>query len=115
MPEAVQLLVYERFYPIFSILFGIGFGIFLRRAALRTDKPRVILARRLGWLFLIGLAHFAVQCRQDRLPKSDLPPRHDPLAAERLDAAPGEKHVAAFIDDAGDHRGLDVLFGEIHL
>src|SRR5688572_16647367 len=60
MPEAVQVLFYERFYPIFSILFGIGFGIFLRRAALRTDRPRVILARRLGWLFLIGLAHFAV-------------------------------------------------------
>ena len=60
MPEAVQLLFYERFYPIFSILFGIGFGIFLRRAALRTHRPRVILARRLGWLFLIGLAHFAV-------------------------------------------------------
>lgn len=57
MPEAVQLLFYERFYPIFSVLFGIGFGIFLRRAALRTDRPRVILARRLGWLFLIGLAH----------------------------------------------------------
>ena len=36
MPEAVQLLFYERFYPIFSILFGIGFGIFLRRAATRT-------------------------------------------------------------------------------
>ena len=60
MPEAVQALFYERFYPIFSILFGIGFGIFLRRAALRTDRPRVVLARRLGWLFLIGLAHFAV-------------------------------------------------------
>jgi uncharacterized protein len=60
MPEAVQLLFYERFYPIFSILFGIGFGIFLHRATSRTGRPRVILARRLGWLFLIGLAHFAV-------------------------------------------------------
>ena len=60
MPDAVQVLFYERFYPIFSVLFGIGFGIFLRRAALRTHRPRVILARRLGWLFLIGLAHFAV-------------------------------------------------------
>ncbi|WP_203900326.1 DUF418 domain-containing protein [Virgisporangium aliadipatigenens] len=59
MPLAVQLLFYERFYPIFSILFGVGFGIFLRRAALRTDRPRLVLARRLGWLFLIGLAHFA--------------------------------------------------------
>jgi uncharacterized membrane protein YeiB len=57
MPLAVQLLFYERFYPIFAVLFGIGFGIFLQRAALRTDKPRVILARRLGWLFLFGAVH----------------------------------------------------------
>ena len=58
LPTAIQLLFYERFYPIFSILFGIGFGIFLQRAALRTDRPRVVLARRLVILLLIGLAHF---------------------------------------------------------
>jgi uncharacterized membrane protein YeiB len=58
LPEAVQLLFYERFYPIFSILFGIGFGIFLRRAALRTDRPRLVLARRLVVLLLIGGVHF---------------------------------------------------------
>jgi len=60
MPTAVQLLFYERFYPIFSILFGVGFGIFLQRAALRTDRPRVVLARRLAVLLLIGIAHFLV-------------------------------------------------------
>lgn len=58
MPEAVQLLFYERFYPIFAVLFGVGFGIFLHRASLRTDRPRVVLARRLGVLLLIGAAHF---------------------------------------------------------
>jgi uncharacterized membrane protein YeiB len=58
LPTAVQLLFYERFYPIFSILFGIGFGIFLQRAAARTDRPRVVLARRLAVLLLIGIAHF---------------------------------------------------------
>ena len=60
MPEAVQLLFYERFYPIFSVLFGIGFGIFLQRAATRTDRPPVVLARRLAVLLLIGAAHFVV-------------------------------------------------------
>ncbi|WP_229070120.1 DUF418 domain-containing protein [Actinoplanes sp. DH11] len=60
MPTAVQLLFYERFYPIFSILFGVGFGIFLRRAALRTDRPRLVLARRLVVLLLIGALHFVV-------------------------------------------------------
>jgi hypothetical protein len=43
----------------------------------------------------------------------DLPARHHPLAAERLDATPGQNDVVAAIDDAGDDRGLDVLFGEI--
>jgi uncharacterized membrane protein YeiB len=60
LPTAVQLLFYERFYPIFSILFGIGFGIFLRRAAVRTDRPRLVLARRLAVLLLIGIAHFVL-------------------------------------------------------
>jgi uncharacterized protein len=58
LPTAVHLLFYERFYPIFSILFGIGFGIFLQRATIRTDRPRVVLARRLAVLFVIGVAHF---------------------------------------------------------
>ena len=58
LPEAVQLLFYERFYPIFSILFGIGFGIFLQRASARTDRPRVVLARRLAILLLIGVVHY---------------------------------------------------------
>ncbi|MBG0566032.1 DUF418 domain-containing protein [Actinoplanes aureus] len=58
MPAAVQLLFYERFYPVFSILFGIGFGIFLRRAALRTERPRLVLARRLVVLLVIGAVHF---------------------------------------------------------
>lgn len=60
MPGAVQLLFYERFYPIFSILFGVGFAIFLQRAATRTDRPRVVLARRLVVLLLIGALHFLI-------------------------------------------------------
>ncbi|GIF76421.1 DUF418 domain-containing protein [Asanoa siamensis] len=58
LPDAVRLLFYERFYPVFAILFGIGFGIFLRRAARRTDRPRLVLARRLLFLLLIGALHF---------------------------------------------------------
>ncbi|WP_203810794.1 DUF418 domain-containing protein, partial [Actinoplanes couchii] len=58
LPVPVQLFFYERFYPIFSILFGVGFAIFLRRAAARTDRPRLVLARRLVVLLLIGVLHF---------------------------------------------------------
>jgi hypothetical protein len=36
------------------------------------------------------------------------------LAAEGVDAAAGEQHPLLLIDDAGDDRGFDVLFLEIH-
>lgn len=58
MPTFVRLAFYERFLTIFSVLFGVGFGLFLQRAATRTQHPRLVLARRLGVLFLIGVAHF---------------------------------------------------------
>jgi len=60
------------------------------------------------------LADLAVQRCQDRFAVVDFPPRHHPLAAERIDAPPGKKHAVVVIDDAGDHRGLDVLFGKVH-
>ncbi|MBB3052419.1 putative membrane protein YeiB [Prauserella isguenensis] len=59
MPLGVQLLFYERFLPIFAVLFGVGFGIFFARAAARTDRPRLVLARRLLVLFVMGAVHFA--------------------------------------------------------
>ncbi|MCR3721289.1 MULTISPECIES: DUF418 domain-containing protein [Prauserella salsuginis group] len=58
MPPVVQLLFYERFLPIFATLFGVGFGIFLSRAATRSERPRLVLARRLLVLFAIGAVHF---------------------------------------------------------
>lgn len=57
-PLAVEVLFYERFLPIFAVLFGVGFGIFLRRARSRTARPRLVLARRLAALLVIGAAHF---------------------------------------------------------
>lgn len=58
LPLFVQLFFLERFYPIFSILFGVGFGIFLQRAAARTGRPRLVLARRLVVLLAFGVVHF---------------------------------------------------------
>lgn len=57
-PLPVELLFYERFMPTFAVLFGVGFGIFLRRAAARADRPRVVLARRLAVLLVLGLVHW---------------------------------------------------------
>lgn len=58
MPLFVRLAFYERFLPVFAILFGIGFGLFLQRAGARTDRPRLVLARRLAVLLLIGAVHY---------------------------------------------------------
>ena len=46
-PLAIDLLFVERFLSLFALLFGVGFGLFLERAAARTARPRVVLARRL--------------------------------------------------------------------
>lgn len=53
----LQLFVQQRFFPIFSLLFGIGFSLFLNSAGQRTAHPRVLLLRRL-LLLLVGGALF---------------------------------------------------------
>jgi uncharacterized membrane protein YeiB len=53
----LHLMVDQRFLPIFSLLFGIGFSLLLESAADRTMRPRVVLLRRLLVLLAIGLVH----------------------------------------------------------
>jgi uncharacterized protein len=53
----LQLLVQQRFFPIFSLLFGIGFSLFLASAARRHPRPRLLLARRLLVLLPLGALH----------------------------------------------------------
>ncbi|MFR9731979.1 DUF418 domain-containing protein [Saccharopolyspora sp. MS10] len=55
--QILDLFVQQRFFPIFSLLFGLGFGLFLASAADRAARPRVLLARRLLALLVIGLPH----------------------------------------------------------
>lgn len=57
MPAVVRYGFYERFFPIFTLLFGISFAIFLAGASTRTDHPRAVLARRLVALAAIGAIH----------------------------------------------------------
>ncbi|MEV4110476.1 DUF418 domain-containing protein [Nonomuraea sp. NPDC049695] len=51
------LFVEQRFYAIFSLLFGVGFSLLLESAAERTARPRLLLSRRLLALLAMGLAH----------------------------------------------------------
>ncbi|MFC5830675.1 DUF418 domain-containing protein [Nonomuraea insulae] len=56
----LDLFVHQRFFPIFSLLFGVGFSLFLKSAARHEPHPRVLLLRRLLALLAIGLAHFVL-------------------------------------------------------
>jgi uncharacterized membrane protein YeiB len=56
-----ELLFIQRPFPIFSLLFGISFALFLRSAERRTDRPRLVLLRRLIWLGIFGALHTLIQ------------------------------------------------------
>jgi uncharacterized protein len=56
-----ELAFLQRPYPIFAFLFGIGFAIFLASAANRTDRPRLVLLRRLIVLGALGGLHTLLQ------------------------------------------------------
>lgn len=57
----LHVLVDQRFFPIFALLFGIGFALMARSA------PRIVLGRRLLALLAIGLAHFLLLWKGDIL------------------------------------------------
>ncbi|MCX5367185.1 DUF418 domain-containing protein [Streptomyces sp. NBC_00124] len=61
IPEFLNLFVQERFFPIFSFLFGLSFAVFLDSAANRSNHPRLLLMRRLTALGLLGAAHQLLQ------------------------------------------------------
>ncbi|GAA0233923.1 DUF418 domain-containing protein [Cryptosporangium japonicum] len=56
-----ESLFIQRFFPIFSFLFGVSFALFLRTASRRTDRPRLVLSRRLLWLGVFGALHTLLQ------------------------------------------------------
>jgi uncharacterized protein len=63
----LHLLVDQRFFPIFALLFGAGFQLLLASAAGRADRPRLVLLRRLLALLGIGLAHHLLLWQGDIL------------------------------------------------
>lgn len=61
------LLVDQRFFPIFSLLFGIGFSLLLEAAGRRVPRPRIPLLRRLLFLLALGLIHLSLLWQGDIL------------------------------------------------
>ncbi|MEU0503235.1 DUF418 domain-containing protein [Nocardia sp. NPDC005998] len=68
MRHLLCVLFEGRFFPIFSFLFGLSFSLFLDRAAQCTDRPRLVLARRLIALGVLGLIHQVFQPGEALLP-----------------------------------------------
>ena len=68
IPDGVEWFLMGRFYPVFALLFGVGFGIFLRSAAGQLDPPRVLMARRLLALSVFGFLHQTLQPGEVLLP-----------------------------------------------
>lgn len=54
----LAILVNGRFFPIFSFLFGLGFYIFMNRAAAKGLKTSKLFVRRMVGLLIIGFLHF---------------------------------------------------------
>ena len=61
------LFTEQRFFPIFALLFGIGFQLLLHSASNRATHPRLLLLRRLLALLVVGLAHHVLLWQGDIL------------------------------------------------
>ncbi|QFG23485.1 DUF418 domain-containing protein [Actinomadura sp. WMMB 499] len=61
---AYETLLHQRFFPIFSLLFGLSFGLFLDSVRDRTPNPRLLMLARLGFLIPIGALHRVFQPRE---------------------------------------------------
>ncbi|NRQ32217.1 DUF418 domain-containing protein [Nonomuraea sp. NN258] len=64
----VDLGFRQRFFPIFCVLFGAGFALFLESAGRRAGRPRLVLLRRLAVLAAFGIAHQLAQPGEALLP-----------------------------------------------
>jgi uncharacterized protein len=53
----LSFLVEAKFYSLFSLLFGVGFAVFVQRAAARGVDPARLFKRRLAGLMIIGFVH----------------------------------------------------------
>jgi len=53
----IQALFMNKFYPIFALLFGLGFALQMARLQAREVNPTGIMLRRLFALLIIGLMH----------------------------------------------------------
>ncbi|WP_147449296.1 DUF418 domain-containing protein [Actinomadura pelletieri] len=56
-----EALLHQRFFPVFSFLFGVSFGLFLDAVQERAQNPRLVMLARLGFLVPFGAVHRVLQ------------------------------------------------------
>ena len=66
--SALEFVFAQRFFPIFSLLFGISFSMLWLKAQERSDSPRGALMRRLVFLVVLGAGHQYLQPGEALLP-----------------------------------------------
>jgi len=55
--HAIRFFIHNKFYYLFAFLFGLGFAIQMERTAARKEPFGLIFTRRMGFLFVFGIAH----------------------------------------------------------
>lgn len=123
------VLINERFFPIFSFLFGHGFAIMFASAARRTSRPRQVMVQRFAALAVLGILHqllhpgeallpYAIAAVLVLLPLSFVPQQWRPWAPAAAGlllmvpgaylggilAIPGLFLLGSAVADAGWHR-----------
>ena len=53
----LELFVSQRFFPIFSLLFGISFGLMFTKARQQVVQPHRVMLRRISVLAVMGIVH----------------------------------------------------------
>lgn len=90
--RVLTFVVNERFFPLFSLLFGVGFALMWQTASARARSPRAVLLRRILALGVLGAGHqllqpgeallpYAIGALVVLVPVTFLPPRWAPLAS----------------------------------
>ncbi|MFT3926043.1 MAG: DUF418 domain-containing protein [Myxococcales bacterium] len=57
---SLDFVFVSKFFPLFSLLFGMGLSLQIAAFEARGESPRRFVLRRLGVLFLFGLVHLAL-------------------------------------------------------
>ncbi|MFI1916816.1 DUF418 domain-containing protein [Nocardia sp. NPDC020380] len=68
MVRWLEFTVHGRFFPLFSVLFGVSFALMWRSASMRARSPRIVMLRRILVTGVLGALHQLLQPGEALLP-----------------------------------------------